>query len=98
MHGAGWRLVTTTARPADLAPDLVSWFESIGGAVVALDAPGTPYEDWFARRGVTWALQRPDFVLSGTATGSVGGSDLLADLRDHLHQPSTLHHPTGSST
>ena len=98
VHGAGWRLVTTRGRPTDLTPALVTWFESIGGTVVVLDAPGSPYEHWFDDRGVTWALQRPDFVLYGTATGSVEGSDLLADLRTHLHQLSTPHHPTGSTT
>ena len=75
--GAGWRLVTDGTVAID--GDLAQWFPSIGGAVVAvggesglIDVDGT-YGRWFAVHGVVAALQRPDFVLFGTAAGAVGG-------------------------
>lgn len=35
VHGTGWRLVTDGQLPVD--DELRAWFESIGGAVVAID-------------------------------------------------------------
>jgi 2-polyprenyl-6-methoxyphenol hydroxylase-like FAD-dependent oxidoreductase len=87
VHGAGWRLITTDGDPGDLDPAAVSWFGSIGGAVVALAEPGERAATWFAEHGAPWALQRPDFHLYGTATTAAGASDLLARLEQHLLAP-----------
>jgi hypothetical protein len=90
--GAGWRLVALSPSPTgpdgldhalgDLA--LADWFASIGGRLVVLDDPDATHRRWFASRATTWALQRPDFHLYGTATSAAGASALLADLRDRL--------------
>ena len=82
VHGAGWRLVTVEASDVDLRA--AEWFESIGGRIVTLTQPGTTYARWFAEHHTTWALQRPDFHLYGTATTSTGASALLDELRHHL--------------
>ncbi len=86
--GAGWRLVTDGTVPVD--GDLADWLQSIGGSVVAvggesglLDVDGT-YGRWFAVNGVAAALQRPDFVLFGTATEPSQVDGLLRSLRDEL--------------
>lgn len=81
VHGAGWRLVTVHDESASLDTSALDWFESIGGRVVALCDPEPTARVWFADHGVTWALQRPDFHLYGTATNAAGASDLLHDLR-----------------
>jgi 2-polyprenyl-6-methoxyphenol hydroxylase-like FAD-dependent oxidoreductase len=90
--GAGWRLVTL-AEPA-VEGELGDWFAGIGGEVVPIgcgatsvvDVDGT-YRKWFADHGVVAALQRPDFVLFGTATEAAPIAALLHSLRDSL--PST---------
>jgi hypothetical protein len=88
--GAGWRLVThgTVAVDATLA----GWFETIGGAVVAVGEPGLldvdgSYGRWFAVNGVTAALQRPDFALFGTAAEPSDVDGLLRVLKDRLAAP-----------
>ncbi len=90
VAGAGWRLVTVDADPIDLEPELATWFERIGGAVLTLgpggeidDTDGT-YARWFGDHGVTWALQRPDFNVYGTATSVSGAVGLLSRLRAQL--------------
>jgi hypothetical protein len=89
VYGAGWRLVTIDSDPAGLEPALVSWLGSIGGRVVTLADPDPTYVRWFADHEVTWALQRPDFHLYGTATDLVGADRLLAGLHRHLSSAST---------
>jgi len=42
------------------------------------------YTDWFNGRGVVVALQRPDFVLFGTATEPTAIPPLLLTRRDAL--------------
>jgi 2-polyprenyl-6-methoxyphenol hydroxylase-like FAD-dependent oxidoreductase len=86
--GAGWRLVTEGTVPID--GDLSDWFQSIGGAVVAvggesglIDVDGT-YGRWFAVNGVVAALQRPDFALFGTAAEPSAVDELLRSLHDRL--------------
>jgi 3-(3-hydroxy-phenyl)propionate hydroxylase len=86
--GAGWRLVTND--PVALDRELADWFASIGGAVVAVggsaelgDADGA-YGTWFTEHGVTAALQRPDFVLFGTAVDATQTGELVRSLRDAL--------------
>jgi hypothetical protein len=87
--GAGWRLVTVGEPAIDV--ELGDWFAAIGGVIVpfggtnrpAVDAGGT-YGAWFADHGVFAALQRPDFVLFGTARDAAGSADLLRSLRAAL--------------
>ncbi len=86
--GAGWRLVTDGQVAVDRT--LAEWFTSIGGAVVAVggesglsDLDGA-YARWFAEQGVIAALQRPDFVLFGTAEAPSDVDDLLRALREQL--------------
>jgi hypothetical protein len=69
---------------------VAAWFASIGGRVVALgvggdatDVDGT-YDRWFSAREVSWALQRPDFRLYGTASAAAGAGELLVALRQRL--------------
>ena len=86
VHGAGWRLVTTAHDDGGPGFDVgvVEWFASIGGSVVTLDGPDAEIRRWFDERGVTWALQRPDFRLYGTARDAAGAAQLLHHLRQHL--------------
>lgn len=84
VHGAGWRLVTADDDPGGLDSGPVEWFESIGGRVVAVGRTDPTVCDWFAGRGVTWALQRPDFYLYGTATDTTAASALLCELHARL--------------
>jgi flavoprotein hydroxylase len=90
-HGAGWRLVTTANDANAVDPDLLAWFATIGGRVVALDAHACA---WFGTSDVAWALQRPDFHLYGTATSAGGATALIDDLRAHL----AAAHPTLEGT
>ncbi len=86
VHGAGWRLITIDPDTS-LDDDLVAWFGSIGGRVVAITEPGDVHRVWFADHDTTWALQRPDFHLYGTATSSDGAAGVLTELRHHLAHP-----------
>ena len=86
--GAGWRLVTDGQVAVDRT--LAEWFTSIGGAVVAVggesgltDVDGV-YARWFAEQGVIAALQRPDFVLFGTAEAPSDVDGLLRALQGRL--------------
>ena len=86
--GAGWRLVTYGQVAVDRT--LARWFASIGGAVVAVagdsalaDVDGA-YARWFAEHGVIAALQRPDFVLFGTAEAPSDVDGLLRALQERL--------------
>ncbi|MFZ4810922.1 MAG: bifunctional 3-(3-hydroxy-phenyl)propionate/3-hydroxycinnamic acid hydroxylase [Ilumatobacteraceae bacterium] len=81
VYGAGWRFVTTDADTT-IDDDLAAWFASIGGLVVALPAPDDVHVGWFAGHDCTWALQRPDFHLFGTAIDRVTAEQLLVELRD----------------
>jgi hypothetical protein len=86
--GAGWRLVTKGTLALDR--DLADWFAGIGGAVVAVGGPAGlsdidgDYGRWFAEHAVVAALQRPDFVLFGTAKDETGTAELVRALRDAL--------------
>jgi 2-polyprenyl-6-methoxyphenol hydroxylase-like FAD-dependent oxidoreductase len=91
VHGAGWRLVSCSpdaAASSALAGDLVEWFGAIGGKVVAVDGSDSVFGRWFGDHGTSWALQRPDFHLYGTAPDATGAGRLLADLRSQLLDPS----------
>jgi hypothetical protein len=88
--GAGWRLVTVDDAPIELGPEVASWFDGIGGAVVPV-GPGADVEDvdgtyarWFGQHGVTWALQRPDFQVYGSAGSGTEAADLITHLREQL--------------
>src|SRR5581483_10301167 len=82
--GAGWRLVSVDPEADALDPILRDWFSSIGGRVVSLPGGERVGAEWLSRHGVTWALQRPDFYLYGTAIDARGAKELLADLRSQL--------------
>lgn len=89
VHGAGWRLVTTD-RPEGLNPVALDWFRSIGGRVVAAEESDPATDGWFSGRGVTWALQRPDFYVYGTANDAAGASALVSDLQSQLRTEKRL--------
>jgi 2-polyprenyl-6-methoxyphenol hydroxylase-like FAD-dependent oxidoreductase len=86
VHGNGWRLVTLAGEPDALRPSDLRWFGSIGGRVVRPTDPDEVLAAWFADHATTWALQRPDFYLYGTADDDAGATTLLGDLRNHLEQ------------
>jgi 2-polyprenyl-6-methoxyphenol hydroxylase-like FAD-dependent oxidoreductase len=89
--GRGFALVSSHGDPARaLAPELASFFESIGG-ITAHVAPYAPVSDvaggyarWFGENGVAVALQRPDYAVFGTAPTLDGAAGLVADLREKL--------------
>ena len=90
--GPGWQLVTLA--PPVLGPDLAEWFAGIGGTIVsfggahpdAVDIDGT-YGKWFADHGVVAAVQRPDFVLFGTAAQAADVADVLRSLQAAIASP-----------
>jgi flavoprotein hydroxylase len=84
-YGTGWRLVLH-GEPGRIGCEEQSWFESIGGRVVALAEPDPFFVDWFAAHDATCALQRPDFYLYGTAPDAGTATRLLADLRVDLEK------------
>ena len=84
VQGVGWRLLTLGDDPLRLDTTWLPWFESIGGAVVALDPTDRVATTWFERRAVRWALQRPDFYLFGTAGDATAASALLCELNSQL--------------
>jgi flavoprotein hydroxylase len=86
VHGVGWRLVTVDVDGPRIDRGLRTWFASIGGRIVALADPDPTYARWFSGHDTTYALQRPDFYLYGTAATAAGASALLDDLRRHLAQ------------
>jgi 2-polyprenyl-6-methoxyphenol hydroxylase-like FAD-dependent oxidoreductase len=85
----GWRLLTVDPAGLDADP----WFEGIGGSVIRIgpredavdvvDVDGT-YTRWFESSRVTWALERPDFHVFGTAGSAGDAAALLTVLRDQL--------------
>ena len=87
--GVGWQLVTLGQPTLD--EELREWFASIGGVIVPfgctpgglVDVDGT-YRSWFADRGVAAALQRPDFVLYGTAATTTEVPALVRSLAEAL--------------
>ena len=83
-HGNGWRLVVLGADADRVGRDERVWFESMGGCVVTLADPDPAFLRWFAEHDTTYALQRPDFYLYGTASTAEEATTLLVDLRAHL--------------
>jgi 2-polyprenyl-6-methoxyphenol hydroxylase-like FAD-dependent oxidoreductase len=89
--GRGFALVGMSGDPATvLAPDLASYFASLGGIVAHVGA-GAPIEDvaasysrWFAEHAVGVVLQRPDFHVFGSAHDTAGCNELVAQLRSAL--------------
>ena len=79
-YGNGWRLVVHGADPIG-AP---AWFAALGGSVVVLDGTDPWFARWFAEHDTTYALQRPDFYLYGTAATAGAAASLLDDLRKDL--------------
>ncbi len=89
VHGVGWRLVTVDHESGSLDRDLVDWLGSIDGAVVEVGDTAPNLTDWFVANDVTWALQRPDFRVYGTAADVDGAAALLEGLRRRLGAPVT---------
>jgi 2-polyprenyl-6-methoxyphenol hydroxylase-like FAD-dependent oxidoreductase len=89
LHGSGWRLVFLGDDIACIGRNECAWFESIGGRAVALADPDPLFVRWFAEHDTTYALQRPDFYLYGTAQTAAQATTLLADLRRHLARGTT---------
>ncbi len=89
VHGNGWRAVALGADAGCISADELAWFESIGGRVVTLTQPDRLFTRWFAAHDTTWAVQRPDFYLYGTAPTAEACTRLFADLRRHLAKGST---------
>ncbi len=83
-YGCGWRLVVHDADARRTGEDEHRWFETIGGRVVALTEPDSSFRRWFSEHDTSYALQRPDFYLYGTAQTSRDATKLLSDLRRHL--------------
>lgn len=84
VHGPGWRLFVAGSGAALVDPAVRSWFESIGGLVVAVRSEDPAYGRWLADHGLAAALERPDFRLFGTASGAGEVTSLVADLRSSL--------------
>jgi flavoprotein hydroxylase len=87
VHGTGWRLVTVDPAAAKLDPALADWFVGLGGAVIELGTDAEDLAGWIASHDLSWALQRPDFYLFGTAADLPGVEALLSDLRQRLGSP-----------
>lgn len=86
LHGHGWRLVTVASGGDQIGQAERSWFESIGGRIVPLVDPDPMFVEWFRRHDTTWALQRPDFYLYGTATTTERATSLLGSLQRVLEE------------
>jgi flavoprotein hydroxylase len=84
VHGNGWRLVVLGAPVETVGRNEVSWFESVGGRVIRLADPDPRFVGWFDEHATSYALQRPDFYLYGTAQTGEQATTLLGDLRVHL--------------
>jgi hypothetical protein len=89
--GRGFQLVSPVGDPgAHLAPELGAWFASVGGAAAhvarggPVDDPTGAYARWFGPRGVSLALQRPDFAVFGTEESLDGANALVRELRRAL--------------
>lgn len=95
LHGAGWRLVTVGGDPTGIDDEDLHWFTALGGSVVVLERPDPTYDRWFAEHDATWALQRPDFHLYGTAADTAGAAELVGQLRRRL---AAAHTATGDHT
>jgi hypothetical protein len=89
VHGNGWRLVGLGPDAEGIGESESAWFESIGGRMIALTDPDPLYIRWFAEHDTTWAIQRPDFYLYGTAPTAKEAGGLLADLRRDLKRGRT---------
>jgi 2-polyprenyl-6-methoxyphenol hydroxylase-like FAD-dependent oxidoreductase len=93
-HGAGWCLVTNSPEALVLDRPTSEWFTSIGGTVVNVHSP--TYDQWFTDHQAVAALQRPDFHLYGTASGTEGALALVESLRRRLSTNSVA--PEGASS
>ncbi len=87
----GFALYALDARPLELLDDDTrAYLGELGCALVALeesDEGQRIYRDWFAARGATIALVRPDFYVFGTATTAAETRALVHRLRAALTEP-----------
>jgi 2-polyprenyl-6-methoxyphenol hydroxylase-like FAD-dependent oxidoreductase len=91
--GGGWQLISRAGDPAALLTDEdVSWFRQIGGTVADVSDTGPvqdldgAYQRWFAQRGCTAFLARPDFYVFA-AGEHTDIPRFVSRLRQALHQP-----------
>jgi hypothetical protein len=84
VHPPGWRLIGVRSDGGSIGKEERRWFESIGGRVVEPGIPDVTLTRWFAEHHTTWALQRPDFYLYGTADSAGSATSLLAHLHSDL--------------
>ena len=86
VHGNGWRLITIDDG-LDLADR--TWFESLGGKIVALRELDVELARWFDDHDAISVLVRPDFRIYGTAASSADAASLLHSLRHQLDHTRT---------
>jgi 2-polyprenyl-6-methoxyphenol hydroxylase-like FAD-dependent oxidoreductase len=90
--GPRWRLInlgTGTDADRDVDAHVLDWFTAIGGEVVVVD-PDEVGNDWWRRRfDAPWVLERPDFIVYGTAPDAAAAGELLTRLRNRF-APLTL--------
>jgi flavoprotein hydroxylase len=98
VHGAGWRLVTDDPAARDLAPALLGWLGSIGGAVIEIAETAPELTAWLHEHHVRWVLQRPDFHIYGTAADVAGAAELVEHLRSRLAIAASMSDHTDPST
>lgn len=86
QFGNGFILFTSgsAASTEELDPQQVAWLNSIGGKVLSAEDLPKNLTDWFEQNDSTWALQRPDFYLFGTASDAAAASAMIADLQVRL--------------
>jgi 2-polyprenyl-6-methoxyphenol hydroxylase-like FAD-dependent oxidoreductase len=97
VHGAGWRLISLSGEETEdvtVDPEVLEWFVTIGGKILTVDGTDPVYARWCDSHETRWALQRPDFVLYGTASDFEAAGHLLGDLRSQLCDPSMEGIPT----
>jgi flavoprotein hydroxylase len=90
--GVGWRLITLAEPGFD--DDTRGWFEGIGGVVVTLGCGDSKlvdvdaaYRAWLGEHIAVAVVQRPDFVVFGTAATPSDITPLLRSLRSMLAAP-----------
>lgn len=82
VHGVGWRLITIDNNTLD--DDAANWFRSIDGDVIVIADNQGALGKWFDAHDCSWALQRPDFTVFGTATNAPEASSMINRLRQFI--------------
>ncbi len=89
--GRGWTLLSASCDPAaQLDPDTVAFFRSLGGISAHVSSSGPlrdtdgTYAGWFANSGARVVLQRPDYYLFGAAQRAESPGALIDQLRRRI--------------